>query len=189
MIAFLTLELHIEAAQSLKDKRQVVRSLKDRLRAHFNVAVAELDPSGLWNRATLGVVGISDSRDYLDGLMKNVERQATRIANNGGADVADSFLVYLLSLPCACAGSGFLIFSFVLLKRCTWKIAVRSTIGGASEKPCGRRSSPSWRASWATRASAWSTSPAWCWRRIHARRKCSLRWMEMTRKPSAHWKD
>jgi translation initiation factor IF-2 len=95
MIAFLTLELTIEAAQSLKDKRQVVRSLKDRLRAHFNVAVAELDASGLWNRATLGVVSISDSRDYLDGLMKNVERQATRIANNGGADIADSFLEYL----------------------------------------------------------------------------------------------
>lgn len=95
MIAFLTLELHIEAAQSLKDKRQVVRSLKDRLRAHFNVAVAELDPSGLWNRATVGVVGISDSRDYLDGLMKNIERQATRIANNGGADVADSFVEYI----------------------------------------------------------------------------------------------
>jgi len=33
--------------------------------------------------------------DYLDGLMKNVERQATRIANNGGADIADSFLEYL----------------------------------------------------------------------------------------------
>ena len=43
MIAFLTLELRIEAAQSLKDKRQVVRSMKDRLRAHFNVSVAELD--------------------------------------------------------------------------------------------------------------------------------------------------
>src|SRR6267143_527091 len=58
MIAFLTLELRIEAAQSLKDKRQVVRSLKDRLRAHFNVAVAELDADGLWNRATLGVVSV-----------------------------------------------------------------------------------------------------------------------------------
>ncbi len=95
MIAFLTLELRIEAAQSLKDKRQVIRSLKDRLRGHFNVAVAELDSNALWNRATLGVVGISDSRDYLDGLMKDVERHATRIANNGGADVADSFLEYL----------------------------------------------------------------------------------------------
>ncbi|MGZ3608419.1 MAG: DUF503 domain-containing protein [Syntrophales bacterium] len=69
-IAFLTLELSIEAAQSLKDKRQVVRSLKDRLRAHFNVAVAELDADNLWNRATVGVVSVSGSRDYLDGLMK-----------------------------------------------------------------------------------------------------------------------
>jgi uncharacterized protein YlxP (DUF503 family) len=95
LIAFLTLELRIEAAHSLKDKRQVVRSLKDRLISHFNVAVAELDSNGLWNQATLGVVSVSDSRDYLDGLMKNVERQATRIANNGGAEIADSFVEYL----------------------------------------------------------------------------------------------
>jgi uncharacterized protein YlxP (DUF503 family) len=94
MIAFLTLELHIEAAQSLKDRRQVVRSLKDRLRASFNVSVAELDPTGLWNRATIGVVSISASRDYLDGLMKKVEHQATRIANNHGADISDSFVEY-----------------------------------------------------------------------------------------------
>jgi len=78
MIAFLTLELSIEAAHSLKDKRQVVRSLKDRLRGQFNVAIAELAPSNLWNRATIGVVSISDSRDYLDGLMKNVERAAAK---------------------------------------------------------------------------------------------------------------
>jgi len=93
-IASLTLELHIEAAQSLKDRRQVVRSVKDRLRASFNVSVAELDASGLWNRATIGAVSISDSRDYLEGLMKKVEAAATRIANNHGADVADSFVEY-----------------------------------------------------------------------------------------------
>lgn len=95
MIAFLTLELRIEAAQSLKDKRQVVRSLKDRLRASFNVSVAELDANNLWNQATVGVVSISDSRDYLDGLMKNVERQAMRITNNAGAEVVDSFVDFL----------------------------------------------------------------------------------------------
>lgn len=95
MVALLTLELSIEHAQSLKDKRQVVRSLKDRLRAHFNVATAELDPSSLWNRATIGVVSVSDSRDYLDGLMKNVERQALRIANNAGAEVVDSWVEFL----------------------------------------------------------------------------------------------
>ena len=95
MIAFLTLELRIEAAQSLKDKRQVVRSLKDLLRASFNVSVAELDATNLWNQSTIGVVSISGSRDYLDGLMKNVERQATRIANNAGAEVTDSFVDFL----------------------------------------------------------------------------------------------
>ena len=85
-IHFLTLELHIEAAQSLKDKRQVVRSLKDRLRASFNVSVAELDASGLWNRATVGVVSISVTR--LSGRIDEERRAAaTRIANNHGAEV------------------------------------------------------------------------------------------------------
>jgi uncharacterized protein YlxP (DUF503 family) len=95
MIAFLTIELRIEAAQSLKDKRQVTRSLKDRLRSSFNVSVAELEPSPLWNQATIGVVSVSQSHDYLDGLMKNVERAATRIANNAGAEVTDSFVEFL----------------------------------------------------------------------------------------------
>lgn len=95
LVALLTLELRIEGAHSLKDKRQVLRSLKDRLRTQFNVAVAELDHTDLWQRATLGVVSISDSRDYLDGLMQSVERQSMRLANNAGAEVADSFLEFL----------------------------------------------------------------------------------------------
>ena len=98
-IAFLTIELRIEGAHSLKDKRQVVRSLKDRLRNSFNVAVAEIDVTDLWQRATLGVVSISDSRDYLEGLMRNVEQTAVRLANNNGAEVVDSFLDYLESSP------------------------------------------------------------------------------------------
>lgn len=94
-IAYLTLELRIEAAHSLKDKRQVVRSLKDRLRNSFNVSVAEMEVTDLWQRATLGVVSISDSRDYLEGLMRNVERESVKLANNNGAEIVDSFLDYL----------------------------------------------------------------------------------------------
>jgi len=94
-IAYLTLEIRIEAAHSLKDKRQVVRSLKDRLRNSFNVSVAEIDVTDLWQRATLGVVSISDSRDYLEGLMRNVENAAVRLANNNGAEIVDTFLDYL----------------------------------------------------------------------------------------------
>lgn len=95
MIAFLTLEIRIETAHSLKDKRHVVRSLKDRLRAHFNVAVAELEPNDLWQRATVGIVSISGSRDYLEGLMANVEREAIRVCNNNGGDLTDSVLEFL----------------------------------------------------------------------------------------------
>lgn len=76
MIAYLLLEIRIEGAHSLKDKRQVVRSVKDGLRNHFNVAVAEVDASEAWQRATLGVVSISDSRDYLDG--PDAQRRASR---------------------------------------------------------------------------------------------------------------
>jgi uncharacterized protein YlxP (DUF503 family) len=96
-VAFLTLEIRIEAAHSLKDKRQVVRSLKDRLRNSFNISVAEIDVTDLWQRATIGIVSISSSRDYLEGLMRNVEREAVRIANNNGAEVVDSFMDYLES--------------------------------------------------------------------------------------------
>jgi uncharacterized protein len=95
MIAHLTLEIRIEGARSLKDKRQVVRSVKDGLRTRFNVAVAEVDPSDAWQRATLGVVSISCSRDYLHGLMQKVERFAIRAANNSGGEITDSFLDFL----------------------------------------------------------------------------------------------
>jgi uncharacterized protein YlxP (DUF503 family) len=93
-IAALTLEVRIEGAQSLKDRRQVVRSLKDKLRASFNVSVAELEPEsqGMWQRATLGVVSVSDSRKYLEALMQKVERAAMRIANNAGGEIVDSYV-------------------------------------------------------------------------------------------------
>ncbi len=94
-IAHLTIELRIEGARSLKDKRQVLRRLKDRLRHSFNVSVAEMDASDLWQRATIGVVAISDSRDYLAGLMQNVERSAGAIASQSGAEVVDTFVDFL----------------------------------------------------------------------------------------------
>ena len=94
-IAHLTIELRIEGAHSLKDKRQVLRRMKDRLRHGFNVAVAEMDPSDLWNQATIGVVSISDSRDYLAGLMQNIERSAGAIASKSGAEIVDTFVDFL----------------------------------------------------------------------------------------------
>jgi uncharacterized protein len=94
-IAALTLELRIENAHSLKDRRQVVRSLKDKLRHGFNISVAELDEAVAWQSATIGVTAISRSRDYLTGLVQQVENAATRIANDLGAVVADSWYSFM----------------------------------------------------------------------------------------------
>jgi hypothetical protein len=89
-IATLTIELAIEHAQSLKDRRQVVRSLKDKLRQGFNISVAELDDVALWNRATLGVAAIHSSRDYLDGQLREVEEAVIRLAVGLGASILDA---------------------------------------------------------------------------------------------------
>jgi len=91
-IATLTLELAIEHAQSLKDRRQVVRSLKDKLRHGFNISIAELDDALLWNRATLGVVAISSSAGYLSGQLREVEAAARRLAVGLGCEIVDSYV-------------------------------------------------------------------------------------------------
>jgi hypothetical protein len=94
-VAQLTLEIRIEHAQSLKDRRHVVRSLKDQLKQGFNVSVAELDEAVTWQSAILGIVAISRSRDYLRGLIEEVERAARRMLNELGAELADAFWDYI----------------------------------------------------------------------------------------------
>lgn len=91
-VATLTLELGIEHAQSLKDRRQVVRSLKDRLRHGFNVSVAELDEALAWNRATLGVAAISRSPAYLAGQLQQVESAARGLMAGLGCELLDSYI-------------------------------------------------------------------------------------------------
>jgi uncharacterized protein len=78
-VGLLTLELHIAEAQSLKDKRQVLRSLKDRLRAHFNVAVAELDFEDTWQRSVVGVVTLSNEEHHVEEALQKVLAEADQI--------------------------------------------------------------------------------------------------------------
>ena len=65
VIALLSVELHIRYSQSLKDKRMVLRRIKDRLQK-FNVAVAEVEHQELWQRAGLGIVAISTTADHVE---------------------------------------------------------------------------------------------------------------------------
>ena len=77
-VGLLTLELHIPDAQSLKDKRQVVRSLKDRLRRHFNVAVAEMEYQEVWTRSIIGVVTLSTAEQHVEESLQLVLEEASR---------------------------------------------------------------------------------------------------------------
>ena len=78
-VGLLTLELHIPDAQSLKDKRQVLRSLKDKLRRQFNVAVAELDHQDVWQRSVVGVVTLSNEEKHVKEVLQKVLDEADRI--------------------------------------------------------------------------------------------------------------
>jgi uncharacterized protein YlxP (DUF503 family) len=91
-LATLTIELAIEHAQSLKDRRQAVRSLKDKLRNGFNISIAELDDALAWNRATLGIAAISSSSAYLAGQLREVESAARRLAVGLGCEILDSWI-------------------------------------------------------------------------------------------------
>jgi uncharacterized protein YlxP (DUF503 family) len=75
-IGVLTLELRIEHAHSLKEKRHVVKSLKDRLRRKFNVSVAEIDDLDLHNSSVLAAATVSPSRDFASKVLQAVENEA-----------------------------------------------------------------------------------------------------------------
>jgi uncharacterized protein YlxP (DUF503 family) len=91
-IGVLTFELRMEHSHSLKDKRHVVKSLKDRLRSRFNVAVAEIDHQDLWQRATIAAVTISGDRAYAAQMLEAVEREAASLL---GGDLVEATLEWL----------------------------------------------------------------------------------------------
>jgi uncharacterized protein YlxP (DUF503 family) len=78
-IGVLTLEIHIEDAHSLKEKRHVVKGLKDRLRSRFNVAVAEIDYQDSWQRAMVAAVTISGDRVHAESVLQRLESEAANI--------------------------------------------------------------------------------------------------------------
>jgi uncharacterized protein len=68
------IELHLPGSSSLKDKRSVVRGLKDRIRHRVQAAVAEVDHQDLWQRASLGVSVVSGDRGQVDSMLQSVRR-------------------------------------------------------------------------------------------------------------------
>jgi uncharacterized protein YlxP (DUF503 family) len=78
-IGVLTLELRLDESHSLKDKRHVVKGLKDRLRHKFNVAVAEIDFQDLWQRGLVAAVTVSSDHGRAETHLQFVEQEAASI--------------------------------------------------------------------------------------------------------------
>ena len=72
-IGVLTVSLHIPHAQSLKDKRMVLKSLKDRVRGKFNVSVAELGDSDKWQTAIIACAMVGNDGRYIESTLQNVQ--------------------------------------------------------------------------------------------------------------------
>ena len=71
-VGVITVELQIPMAQSLKDKRSIIRSLTDKCKNKFNVAIAEVDNKDLWKNSTLGLVTVTGDRRYLDKVIDKI---------------------------------------------------------------------------------------------------------------------
>jgi len=78
VVGLLSVELHIAESQSLKDKRMILRRVKERLKK-FNVSIAELDHQDLCQRASLGIVTISNGRDHADRELAAVVQEIDRV--------------------------------------------------------------------------------------------------------------
>ncbi len=70
LIATCVVKLHVNGVYSLKEKRQIVKSIVTRLPKQFNVATAEIDHHDIWQTAVIGIVTIGTDAGYLHGLLE-----------------------------------------------------------------------------------------------------------------------
>jgi len=73
VVAVLKVVLSIPHATSLKDKRRVLKSVKDKLRNRFNVSVAEIGEQDIWQTAHLGIAIVSSDSSYANGVVSRVQ--------------------------------------------------------------------------------------------------------------------
>lgn len=81
-------ELFIPASGSLKDKRQVLRSVTAGIKPRFNVSIAEVEFQNLWQRAALGVSCVAESGGHCRKVLQEVEKTIGRLAIDG-AEIVD----------------------------------------------------------------------------------------------------
>lgn len=70
VVGLYTIELFIGESQSLKDKRQVLHSLKDRLRGKFNLSIAEVGEQDLWQTAVIAMACVANEGAYVEQVLE-----------------------------------------------------------------------------------------------------------------------
>jgi uncharacterized protein YlxP (DUF503 family) len=78
VVGLLTVELHVPGSHSLKEKRMVLRRVKDRLKK-FNVSVCEIDHQDLWQRAAMAVVTVGTDQAHADRELRAVADEIDRV--------------------------------------------------------------------------------------------------------------
>lgn len=71
-VGICSIEIFIPAARSLKDKRQVLRSLIQRMRNRHNVSVAEVDHQDLWQRSEIAIAAVASSQKPIDAMFQGI---------------------------------------------------------------------------------------------------------------------
>jgi uncharacterized protein YlxP (DUF503 family) len=92
VVGIATWELHVQGCQSLKDKRRVLKSLKDRLHQKFNVSVAETAHQDLWQRAELTCAVVSTDRRHAQEVLSSADRL---VSESGLVRIIDSTTDFL----------------------------------------------------------------------------------------------
>ena len=72
IVGLLSVELFIHGSNSLKRKRQVLRSLKERLRNRFNISIAEIDYQDKWQRAAVGIAYLGNDKSSVNSALDKV---------------------------------------------------------------------------------------------------------------------
>ena len=88
IVGLLTLDLHIPESNSLKAKRWVLRSIKDRIRNKFNVYVAEVGANDLWQRSVIGVAIVADETIIINRVFDTIIEKT--ILSNNSVEMIDS---------------------------------------------------------------------------------------------------
>ena len=92
LVAVGTVELHLPEVHSLKEKRHILKGIKERVRHQFNVSIAEVDHHDTWQRAALAVACVSDDSRHANEVISKTVNFIESVAEGRVIDVSIEIL-------------------------------------------------------------------------------------------------